>query len=121
MVRVRNADLYKVTPPKYDDIRKFEPDWWADAVCTTKEIRIFFGSENAHTSLTEAREHCGVCPVSKECLSHALSTPEEYGIWAGTSARNREAMLSDIDSGAFTADDIIDTVVGGSFRWRGKK
>ena len=121
VVRTRNADIYKVAPLVYDDIKKFEPDWWADAVCVTKDIGVFFGSEGAHTSLTEAREHCGVCPVSKTCLTHALKTPEEYGIWAGTSARNRESMLSDINNGDYAMDEIIDTVINGSFRWRRKK
>lgn len=33
-----------------------------------------------------------LCPVREECLEHALSRPEKWGIWGGTSERERQAI-----------------------------
>ena len=32
---------------------------------------------------------CCNCPVRNECLQHALTKPETYGVWGGLSARQR--------------------------------
>ena len=104
----------------FEDISLLEPDWWADAICVTRDLTEFFGSEESYTSITAARVHCGVCPSKKDCLTHALGTPEEYGIWAGTSARNRELMLKDIKSGEYDFDTVVASVLDNSFRWSKK-
>ena len=79
--------------------------------------KIFFGDDDTHTSLRQARKICSSCPVADECLRHALSTPEEYGIWAGTSAMNRYRMIQAIESGR-TIEEVIVKVLANKFRWR---
>ena len=41
----------------------------------------------------EAREFCRTCPVRTECLAHALDQRIEFGVWGGTTERERRAML----------------------------
>lgn len=100
------------------DITKFFPSWWFDSKCFQKGDETFFGSEESPSSLREARKYCISCPVSRECLTHAITQPEEYGIWAGTSARSREQMRSDIASGEWELDRVVDTVLKEGFKWR---
>jgi hypothetical protein len=47
----------------------------------------------------EAKKICRACTVAEECLTYALSQREEFGIWAGTSGRQRAAMLERVDAG----------------------
>lgn len=41
----------------------------------------------------EARLFCRACPVRTECLSHALDHRVEFGVWGGTTERERRALL----------------------------
>lgn len=100
------------------DIRRFIPWWWKESRCYQVGIDIFFGTDEQPSSLKRAREFCSECPVKRTCLEHALVTPEEYGIWAGTSARGREQMREDIESGKVNINDLIDKVFSSNFRWR---
>ena len=99
------------------DIEQLVPTWWHEALCRGAGHDIFFGTDESHTSLKAAREFCIECPVKTDCLTHALETPEEYGIWAGTSARNREMMLSAIQCG-YDQGELVALVIENNFRWR---
>lgn len=94
------------------------PDWHEDAKCRSTSVedadKIFFGETGDHkrTSLTisrirEVKEFCKSCPVFSECLTHALSTPERHGIWAGTSKRTRLRILAMIDTGQTTIPVVV--------------
>lgn len=102
---------------QFTTIEQFAPDWWAMALCLGRGNDIFFGDDESQASLREARVHCGDCPAARDCLRHALTTPEEYGIWAGTSARNRAKMVSAIESGK-DVDVIVEHVIENDFRWK---
>jgi WhiB family redox-sensing transcriptional regulator len=41
-----------------------------------------------------AKAVCAGCPVVESCLRWALAAREPYGVWGGTSAEEREAMLA---------------------------
>lgn len=99
------------------DIEALAPLWWAGALCRGRGHDIFFGTDDSHTSLKAAREFCSNCPVISDCLTHALETPEEYGIWAGTSARNRDLMHDAIRRGHDIAS-VVAHVIANNFRWR---
>lgn len=45
-------------------------------------------------SAAEAKAVCAVCPVKRECLQHALDTEERFGVWGGTSERERRHILT---------------------------
>ena len=50
--------------------------------------RIFFPQRGESSS--EARTMCAKCKVTEDCLEYALRTNQQYGIWGGTSNRERK-------------------------------
>ncbi len=93
------------------------PDWWEEAQCKSADSEIFFGNDTSTGRLNAARFLCASCPVAGDCLSHALQEPERFGIWAGTSAAARAAMVRDVEDGT-EVRDIVDYVLKHRFRWR---
>lgn len=79
------------------------PEWHGQARCRGLTWDEFFGRENpgvepalSVTVLAATRRtHCAPCPVARQCLSWALRKPERYGIWGGTSGRQRERWLAE--------------------------
>lgn len=71
-----------------------EPDpgrilpWQAHGLCRLVADPEVFYPEPAEPA-REALALCAVCPVQTECLSHALTFPEEYGVWGGTTEQER--------------------------------
>jgi WhiB family transcriptional regulator, redox-sensing transcriptional regulator len=39
-----------------------------------------------------AKRICGACGVRESCLEYAIEANEEYGVWGGTSPRERTAI-----------------------------
>ncbi len=39
------------------------------------------------------KQICGQCPVKTECLAEALDNNMEWGVWGGTTERERRALL----------------------------
>jgi hypothetical protein len=115
--------------PEYTQ-RKFSwadlmPDWHEDAKCRSIENAddTFFGEieDQERTSLTitkirAVKEYCKSCPVFEQCLSHALSTPERHGIWAGTSKRTRLRILAMIEIGATSIAEVVEDYLEGRER-----
>lgn len=65
-------------------------DWQYAAACRDADPRLFFAAENERGGArrlreTAARRFCGSCPVTRQCLEHAVTVREPYGIWAGLS------------------------------------
>ena len=66
-----------------------EHRWQADAACRDADPRLFFPyrvTPEGHVSiikaeLAEARSHCAVCPVWRECRDAGASEP--WGVWGG--------------------------------------
>lgn len=84
------------------------PDWHLEAACAgtaPSSDDIFFGVDDEErpaltpSAITAARAYCKICPVARECLTWALSAQtatysfdgegERFGIWAGTTGRQR--------------------------------
>lgn len=78
------------------------PSWHHDAACNDKPLAMFFGSEDnregtlrhrpvmSPREIEAAKRVCAPCPVLHECLVHALTNREQYGIWAGTTPQERK-------------------------------
>lgn len=88
------------------------PEWHERAVCKGMADEIFFGAEDqrvrpslSRTGLALAQSICEQCPVRRDCLTHALTQPEGYGVWGGTSGRMREEMMLRVTEGS------VDSVV----------
>ena len=68
-----------------------ERRWEAEAACRGMDPSIFFPL-NEDDAL-EAVAVCRACPVRDECLSWALETRERFGVWGGTTEKQRRSML----------------------------
>lgn len=69
------------------------PDWSSDAACLTIDPETFFPHGEGQTAwprIARAKEICQECPVLVVCLEFALATNAQYGIWGGTTARERK-------------------------------
>lgn len=69
------------------------PQWQAQAACRGMGTAAWFPSQGERGA--DAQAVCGRCPVTAACLAAALansSTGHDYGIWGGTTARERRAM-----------------------------
>lgn len=61
-----------------------------DPPCAEFGLDSFFPEKGVsrHSNLELIRICCDVCPITEECLDWALRN-ENYGIWGGTTARQR--------------------------------
>lgn len=52
-----------------------------------QRARLFFPVDGAGAAA--AKRRCEKCPVKTPCLDFALETKQDYGVWGGTSERER--------------------------------
>ena len=68
-------------------------EWQADARCSEVDPEIFFPERGG--SSKAARAVCSQCSVRGQCLEYALNNKEQFGIWGGTSERERRRLRKD--------------------------
>ena len=66
------------------------PEWMSRGLCAETDPEAFFPEKGAPSR--SARQVCAVCPVRDQCLEYAMEHDERFGIWGGTSARQRRAL-----------------------------
>lgn len=73
--------------------------WKAEAACHGEDQALFFPQAGARgrAAAATARAICAGCPVQLQCLAFALANGEEYGIWGGTTERERRAVRALLD------------------------
>lgn len=64
--------------------------WIAQGACHGKDPDLFFPGQGESTR--EAKAVCAGCPVREQCLDYALEHGEKFGIWGGTSERERRRL-----------------------------
>jgi WhiB family transcriptional regulator, redox-sensing transcriptional regulator len=64
--------------------------WQVAARCVEVDPEIFFPERGG--SSKAARAVCNECTVRVECLRYALTNREQFGIWGGTSERERRRL-----------------------------
>ena len=69
--------------------------WQLRGHCLTVPSEIFFPEDHASRRARREREEqakriCRTCPVLSTCREHALTTPERFGVWGATTARERQ-------------------------------
>ena len=74
--------------------------WQEQGLCRQVDTEAFFHEphergESRRTRNKQAIAICKSCPVIVECLEHALSVPEIYGIWGGKSEEEREELVDE--------------------------
>ena len=103
--------------PRYRSVTSLMPDWHMEAKCREADKSVFFGSSSpderpAYTlsSIRKARAICATCPVFNECITHAIRVREDYGLWAGTTMRQRRELFRLIDSGKLTETEVVEAL-----------
>lgn len=69
-------------------------DWRHKAVCRDEDPELFFPVGNSGPALAQiadAKLVCNRCPVTAECLSWALESGQDAGVWGGMSEDERRA------------------------------
>ncbi len=72
-----------------------EETWRDHALCRDTDPELFFPvgtTGQALTSIDHAKQVCGDCRVTNECLDFALETNQDSGIWGGLSEDERRAI-----------------------------
>ena len=70
-------------------------DWRHAALCLDEDPELFFpiGSTGpAAAQVDQAKVVCRRCPVVAECLTWALETGQENGVWGATSEDERRVL-----------------------------
>lgn len=83
-----NRDLLRSTVSLLD---LDERPWAAYGSCRGQDPDLFFPGPDDDPS--EGLKICGGCPVREECLYWAFETRIAYGIWGGTTERERRRLL----------------------------
>lgn len=69
-------------------------EWQFEGACNGAETNEFFLEDSMRGKTKRTRELnavaiCNTCPVKQQCLDHALSVPEVYGVWGGMTEDQR--------------------------------
>lgn len=70
-------------------------DWRHKAVCRDEDPELFFPVGNSGPALAQiadAKLVCNRCPVTTECLTWALESGQDAGVWGGLSEDERRAL-----------------------------
>lgn len=81
-------------PPRQDGPLPLpRPEHWTElALCA--EVGSDFWYPEKGGSTREPKQICRSCPVQPECLEYALENCERFGVWGGTTERQRRAILA---------------------------
>jgi WhiB family transcriptional regulator, redox-sensing transcriptional regulator len=76
--------------------------WRQRAACSGMDTSVFYPGERERGPTLARREKrakqiCAQCPVISNCLKWALDAREPFGVWGGTSAKERARMLEGRD------------------------
>ena len=74
------------------DLNEARQRWREDARCRGLGSSLFFPESEDGPEVEKAKSICAVCPVITSCLEYAKAAREEYGVWGGTTARERRQM-----------------------------
>lgn len=72
-------------------------DWQIDALCRGQDSEIFFSPSGEGRTARRQREDrakqvCAGCGVRDACRRFALAANEPFGVWGGTTARERQLL-----------------------------
>jgi WhiB family transcriptional regulator, redox-sensing transcriptional regulator len=69
--------------------------WRESAACRALDPELFFPIGKTGTAIAEiqrAKAVCTSCPVRQRCLTFALDTHQEYGVWGGYDEEERRIL-----------------------------
>jgi WhiB family redox-sensing transcriptional regulator len=68
-----------------------ERPWVVFGACRDADGETFFPATK--DDVDKALAICAICPVRIECLEYALEARERYGVWGGTTEKQRRRLL----------------------------
>ncbi|MFC5724667.1 WhiB family transcriptional regulator [Streptomyces gamaensis] len=90
-------DMAHLTPapepgrrPRLPENPAWAAQWQDNAACAGTDGEVFFAKQRGQEKdIATAKAICADCPVRRQCLDHARSLPETFGIWGGMTAYER--------------------------------
>jgi WhiB family transcriptional regulator, redox-sensing transcriptional regulator len=103
-----------VLRPNYPINPDQDGHWREQAACRRADPELFFPVSASGPSLDQvarAKAVCAGCRVKRQCLSFALRTRQEHGVWAGMSEqelreRARAVRLNTREARSVPAEDL---------------
>ncbi len=77
-----------MTSVRSQRLAEADDDWKAYANCLGVDPDLFFPQRGDPTK--DAKAVCRGCAVREDCLKHALTHGEKFGVWGGLSERERQ-------------------------------
>lgn len=68
-----------------------DPLWHERAACRGRSVEMFFSEEPA--DIRAALRVCQACPVRQPCYELAMANREYFGVWGGTTERERRRVF----------------------------
>ncbi len=85
-IRARELLIAITSPPR-------DYSWHKDANCKGLDNNTFFPTNaTSNTDIQSAKAICFTCSVQDICLGYALSQETVFGIWGGTSEKERRKL-----------------------------
>lgn len=75
-----------------------DKSWFNKGLCKDHDTNLFFAETGENLKTRKAKTICSGCPVRLECLVYALENKEPFGVWGGTTYRQRGRMMRHIGS-----------------------
>ena len=86
----------RITATRSDQAaRSTSVGWMDDAACRGQDPELFFpiGTTGpGRAQVAQAKSVCSRCRVRADCLSYALTTGQDTGVWGGLSEQERRAL-----------------------------
>lgn len=101
------------------------PDWEL-ASCKDFDTELFFEDDRVTVASPQILAICGRCELSSQCLAWAMRINEEYGVWGGTTPKQRRALRRPIvrlrcpgcQSEAILEEPTIETCLSCGLSWK---
>lgn len=80
-------------------------DWRTAANCATTDPELFYDPDKPRSwadqqrAMKDALAVCAECEVKASCLVEAVENGERFGIWGGTTERQRAPMIAEYHEG----------------------
>lgn len=71
--------------------------WRSNAACFGQDTELFYpepGVKGSAKQSAEIKAFCKICSVRIDCLEYALKNEEAFGIWGGTTPKERSKILA---------------------------
>lgn len=72
--------------------------WQDEGLCMQTDPEAFFVGKGG--DVKPSKKICAACPVRAACLEYALENRDEFGVWGGTTGRQRRVILAARDRAA---------------------